>query len=124
MPQGYALPGGVGSGVGSIDPVGSDYFEEHPQSAYMDWMAELGLLGMDPMAQFARGRYGDYYDLFKANLGRDFVGRAQDADPNLRWINFMRTQSPQNEWSMLGPQERGANTRSQVPRLRWLLSVL
>lgn len=117
MANGYASLGGIGTGLGTLDPMGRDFLEQNPDSAYADYLQELGLTGTDNRSQFARGRFGSYYDLYKANLARDTLNRTKD--PNLYWTNFMRNFNPSQDFQMQGATQRGEYGKGS-PRLKWL----
>ena len=116
---GYATPGGVGSGLGTLDPFGRTFYEENPEAGWYDYLAELGVDDYSGLGRFSRGIYGDTYGRYQANLARDTLNRTED--PNLNWVDYMRTQSPKDQFSQLGPQERGER---DTPRLRWLMNVI
>lgn len=122
---GSFLPGGVGSGYANLGDPGKQYFEENPDTGYMDWLVGQGLGGNDQRSRYAQNQYGRYYAQFKANLARDPIARAQSGDQNQFWSGFLNNNNvnPMKEFYAQGPQERGdANLGSG--RLRWLMSVI
>jgi hypothetical protein len=122
MANGYGAPN-VGLGLSSIDGFGKNYYEENPETAYADYLSELGLNGNDNRSKFAWSQYNRYYNMFKSNLGRGVIGRAGQNDPDLYWTNYMRHFNPNKDFQELSPSGRGLSS-SQPPRLRWLEPVL
>jgi len=114
-PSGSAVaPGGIPTGL-TNDAMRRWYLNQDPTAGFYAFLQGQGLnTGLGPQAQFAQGRYNNYYSNYLADAAKD---------PNLGFYDYLQQNNPQisNDFYNQSPTQRGDfSSRTYQPRGRWV----
>lgn len=114
-PGGSAVaPGGVPTGLSS-DEMRRWYLNQDPTAGFMAYLQGQGLNGgLTQQAQFAQGRYSNFYNNYLADAA---------SDPTLGFYDYLQKQAPAigDDFNNQSPTQRGDySSRTFQPRGRWV----